>query len=373
MHHDVLLADRSEAIAVVLSDALREAADERLELEIGAIGHDQLVGVGETDQAFLHEALALRHFQLLRDEALEPRRHRRLDLEPDDRAATPALQRGFEQAHQILGLLLHLDVAVAQYPERALAPHAIAWEQPRHEDSDHSFKPDEADRFLGLALARQTDEPGELRRDGHESMHGAQRAFAHKLEPKREAEIGNEWKRVGWIDRDRRQHRKDVVKKVLLEPAALILGELVSVKDMYAGLGEQRLERHPILLLLSSELGNGVVDAVELLGRSQSVHARRLDAGDHLAPKTSHPHHVEFIEVRGRDREEAQPLEQRMPLVLGFLEHSPIEIKPGELAIEEAARHKGGYSWARLRMPNLLLQSHFITSWKSGGLLRLPV
>jgi hypothetical protein len=47
-----------------------------------------------------------------------------------------------------------------------------------------------------------------------------------------------------------------------------------------------------------------------------------------------------------------------MPLVLGFLEYSPVEIKPGELAIEEATRPKGGDSWAGLRMLNLLLQSH---------------
>ena len=42
---DVLLADGGEAIAVVLADALREAADERLELEVRPLGHDQLIGV----------------------------------------------------------------------------------------------------------------------------------------------------------------------------------------------------------------------------------------------------------------------------------------------------------------------------------------
>ena len=37
MDDDVLLADGGEAIAVVLADALGEAADEGLELEIGPI------------------------------------------------------------------------------------------------------------------------------------------------------------------------------------------------------------------------------------------------------------------------------------------------------------------------------------------------
>src|SRR5438034_11222346 len=52
-----------------------------------------------------------------------------------------------------------------------------------------------------------------------------------------------------------------------------------------------------------------------------------------------HAHHVEFIEVRRRDGEETQALEQRMALVLGFLEN-PAKIgrascrERGEIAVE---------------------------------------
>ena len=89
---NVLLADGSEAIALMLADALGETADIGLEFEVGPVGDDELVGVGKPDQALLHEALALRDLELLHDEALQPRRHRRLDLEPDDRAAAAPLQ-----------------------------------------------------------------------------------------------------------------------------------------------------------------------------------------------------------------------------------------------------------------------------------------
>ena len=72
------LRDGGEAIAVVLADALGEAADIGLELEVRPVGDDELVGVGKPDQALLHEALALGDLQLLHDEALQPRRHRSL-------------------------------------------------------------------------------------------------------------------------------------------------------------------------------------------------------------------------------------------------------------------------------------------------------
>ena len=106
MDDDVLLADGGEAIALMLADALGKAADERLELEVGPVGDDQLVGVGKSDQALLHEALALGHLQLLHDEALQPRRHGRVHFEPDDRAPAPPLERGLRTGARDLRPLL---------------------------------------------------------------------------------------------------------------------------------------------------------------------------------------------------------------------------------------------------------------------------
>ena len=56
-------------------------------------------------------------------------RHRRFDLEADHVAAAAALQRRLVRAHQILGFLLDLDVAVAQHAEGALALDLKAGEQ----------------------------------------------------------------------------------------------------------------------------------------------------------------------------------------------------------------------------------------------------
>ena len=61
-------------------------------------------------------------------------------------AAAPALQRGFEQADQILGLFLDLDVAVAQDAEGALAGDGEAREQPVEEQADRGLEREEAHR-----------------------------------------------------------------------------------------------------------------------------------------------------------------------------------------------------------------------------------
>ena len=69
---------------------------------------------------------------------------RRLDLQPDDRAAPAPLQRAFEEPHQILGLLLDFDVAVADDAEAALPDDLEAGKQQRAEGDDDLFERDEA-------------------------------------------------------------------------------------------------------------------------------------------------------------------------------------------------------------------------------------
>ena len=49
--------------------------------------------------------------ELLGDEMADVLGHRRLDLEADHGAAAALLQRRLEEAHEILGLFLDLDVA----------------------------------------------------------------------------------------------------------------------------------------------------------------------------------------------------------------------------------------------------------------------
>ncbi len=74
-------------------------------------------------------------------------RHARLDAEADDVAAAAALQRRFEEPHQVLGLFLDLDLAVAQDAEHAAPRHREAGKQMVEIQPDHLLERQEADRL----------------------------------------------------------------------------------------------------------------------------------------------------------------------------------------------------------------------------------
>ena len=101
------------------------------------------------------------------------------------------------------------------------------------------------------------------------------------------------------------------------------------------------------------ELRHRLADAGELLGRREPVRALRRDALAHLALQAGDAHHEEFVEVVGRDRQEAHPLEQRMVLVGGLFQHAPIEMQPGQFAVDETlrarAQARSGLATALLR------------------------
>ena len=76
----------------------------------------------------------------------------------------------------------------------------------------------------------------------------------------------------------------------------------------------------------------------ELLFRRAAVGALDGDALANLAGKAGDADHEELVEIGRRDRQEAHTLEQRMVRVLRFLEHAPVELQPGEFAVDEAVR-----------------------------------
>ena len=84
--------------------------------------------------------------------------------EPDHRAAPPPLQQRLEQPDQVLGLLLDLDVAVAQHPEIADALDLEAREQEVEEAGITC-----SSRTKRWLLAGQADEALELARQQHEA------------------------------------------------------------------------------------------------------------------------------------------------------------------------------------------------------------
>ena len=157
---DVLVADRREAIAAMFADALGKARVERRELEVGPVLLDQLRQIGDAEEAarFGDERVCgVRALRLTTATRLVG--HLRLELQPDDPAAPAALDRGAEVADEILGLLLDLDVAVADDAEGAAAEHLIAGKQLIGLAADQRL-----DRDVARRLAGQADEARQRRR-----------------------------------------------------------------------------------------------------------------------------------------------------------------------------------------------------------------
>src|SRR6266566_3547109 len=82
------------------------------------------------------------------------------------------------------------------------------------------------------------------------------------------------------------------------------------------------------------------VDGGELLGGCQPVRpiVLRRDARVHLLLQPRYPDLEELVQIGAEDREELEPLEQRVRAVGRLLQHAAVELEPGELAVEVVIR-----------------------------------
>ncbi len=116
-----LCADRGEAVAAEVADTLREARVVGREDEVGALLHDELLGVGQADQPFQHEDVVVGDVKLVAEELPQVGRHADIDRKPDHAAAPAALQGALESADEVFRLFLDFHLAVAQDAENAVA------------------------------------------------------------------------------------------------------------------------------------------------------------------------------------------------------------------------------------------------------------
>jgi hypothetical protein len=143
------------------------------------------------------------------------------------------------------------------------------------------------------------------------------------------------------MNSQRGQHGKDVGEEMLLEPGHVGGREIRALDDRHAFCGQELAHLAPDVLLLGLKGEPGRRDTLQLLRRSQPVDRPGRDTLAHLGAQARDPHHEELVEIVGRDRQEPQPLEQRMGGVLRLLQHPAIELQPGELAIDEPAGMTG--------------------------------
>ena len=73
-------------------------------------------------------------------------------------------------------------------------------------------------------------------------------------------------------------------------------------------------------------------------GGREPVGARGLIAGTDVPFQHRHAHHEEFVQIRAEDGQELEALEEGHRGILRLLEHAPVELEPGQLAVDEGAR-----------------------------------
>ena len=305
--------------------AWREGGEE----EVGARVEQELARVRQAEQPLARDEVPGADPDLVHQERLEVLGDVAVEGKPDDRAPAPLAEQALELAHQVLGLLLDLHVAVAQYPAHARILDPEAGKEAADEGADDLLDGNEP-----IRIAPELDEPRDPLGNRNEPEHRllpVVDAAHHEAEP----EVGDEGKGMRGIACDGGEDRKDLAHEMLFEtrPVGVVDIRLVEHEDSRAAhLGHQRL---PAALLIVHQRPRPDRDRGELLGGGHPVLAPGADAGLHLPVQAGNPHHVELVEVGRGDGEEAHALEQGHARVPRFLEHALVEREPGQLAVDE--------------------------------------
>src|SRR5207302_8993167 len=139
MADEVFLPDGRETVASVIADALGEARIVRDEFEVRPVETHELRQLVESQHAINDEHLIVPAGECALHEPPQLRRHGSIEFETDRRSAPAALEHRLELAHQILGLFLDLDLAVADDAESTLPLDRITGKQPPDEEGGRVF------------------------------------------------------------------------------------------------------------------------------------------------------------------------------------------------------------------------------------------
>ena len=228
MQQHVLLPDGGEHVAVMVQHAFRNARLERRPQQVGALGQHQFLQVGNPEQATQFHHLVAFDAQFFHDQRFQIRRRTGGKLQADHLAPAPTFQRGFKLAHQIFGLVLDFKVAVAEDTEAAMAPVGIAGEQHAKVDQQQLFQRQEA--VLARA-AGQRDEAGDLLGDRQQGLQWAVVGQAFQFQRKGKSGVGDEGKRMGGVDGQRREDRENLGKEMLFKEFQIAQGEFGARQD----------------------------------------------------------------------------------------------------------------------------------------------
>ncbi len=225
--------------------------------------------------------------------------------------------------------------------------HVESAEQIRQPRGDRLFEQDE---ILSLGMPQVDESRQDLGQLHHgKKLLGPQPAMA--LEHRSQVELAVVEMRRGMAGVD--GHRSEdgerpLVKKPVqlfaLRPAELIVTE--QSDPLALQLGEYRFV--PAVVLPGHQFLGPPGDLLQLRDGPQPVGrvVLRGAVAEGLLAQAGHADHEELVQVRAEDREELDPLEQRVGRVLRFFEHPLVEFQPGQFAVDEMFGQKAVFNHA---------------------------
>ncbi len=139
---------------------------------------------------------------------------------------------------------------------------------------------------------------------------------------------------MGGIDGQWCQNREQLAFIQLFQPGHVGLVDVFRRQQVQAVFLKLVADVRPYRLLLAHQLPGGAVDHLKLFMRRMTVDRQYAHAFADLALQAGDTHHVEFIEIVGRNRQEAQAFQQRMARVLGFFNDALVEGQPAQFTID---------------------------------------
>ena len=126
-------------------------------------------------------------------------------------AAAAALERHLEFPHEVFGLVLHFEIAVAKHAEGAMALGAVSREHPVKMQQQQFLEW----QIPHFPRAGQRHETPDLVRNGQQGAQAAIVGAPLELQRQRKALARDEGKRMCRVDRQWRQDREDIVEKLV--------------------------------------------------------------------------------------------------------------------------------------------------------------
>ena len=294
----------------------------------------ELAEPGEVEHAADLVGVGLGQAQAAQQEQARAGGHRALDLDANGLAEPPPPELLLDRHEEVVRLvLLEREVGVARHPEQVVLEHLHAREQGVEIGLDDLVDQHEA-RRLHLEEAGQ-----DL---GH--LHAGEAPFAGlrvaQADRDRQAQRRDVRERVAGVDGERREDRVDLVEEALSQRLVVLRDR--GVLEELDAFGSQRppdidVDRG----VVGDELEDPRASRRELLLGRPAVGRTGDAAGLELLTQAGDADLEELVEVAREDRQELDPLEQRIPRVARLVEHPGVELQPRELAVEVGVRAFG--------------------------------